>query len=259
MDDYKNFDRKWKLIGVRYRKDSGEMRFIYANKIAEKAIQKGMEVYPEGSVFAKIAYLTEPDPAFEASMGPSQTRRFQFMVKNNKLYKEHHGWGYALFNNEGKVNATPVKEQVQACADCHEVVPERDYVFTAPYKKKTSSQPIAKIFSQEIILKSSMPENIQKLLPAQFEKVTRVKSSIIKNVFQGTLDEIKPIIAQISVTQKMPVVFLSEDGKHFSIVYPEDLTVECDDEGAKGLFVVGVHSMPDNQVYKNHFCQSFAN
>jgi hypothetical protein len=256
LEKYRGFEKTWELITVRYRKDSSELRLVYANKIASRAFKKGSRVFPDGSVLAKVAYLTQADPAFESSLAPAQNRRFQFMVKNKKLYKQHHGWGYALFDPQGNVHPGPVEEQTAACASCHEIVPERDYVFSWKFNQEASLAPqIFKLNFDRVPLDKSM-ERYRKLIPLSFDSVLKIKSPLTRNVFQGTLDELKPALAKLSVTNKSPVLFESSDGRMFTLIYPEDLTIECEDEGAKGLFVVSINSMPKGENHKVHFCQA---
>lgn len=257
FDKYKGFEKKWELITVRYRKDNTELRLVYGNKVAAQAMKKGMKVFPNGAVLAKVAYLSQPDPAFESSLAPTQSRRFQFMVKDSKKYKQHHGWGYALFDAHGKVNPEPVDQQTAACASCHDIVPERDYVFSWKFNQAPSqAAQLFKLDFEKVMLNKEL-ELYKKYLPQTFDHVIKIKSHLTKNVFQGTLDELKPALAKLAVTNKSPVLFESDDKTKFTLIYPEDLTIECDDEGAKGLFVVSINSMLNNEVNKVHFCQGY--
>lgn len=259
FQQFKGFEHKWKLVTVRYRRDNQELRYVYANKKAHIAILQNKLPYPDGAVFAKVAYLAQPDPAFESSLFPSQTRRFQFMVKNSKKYKETNGWGYALFNQQGEIHPEPEKDQVIACHSCHQIVPERDYVFSASLSEALKKTKRGKIFEWEIeeILYEKIPSLVRQQLPESFKSLLQVKSPLTKNVFQGTLDEIKPSLAKIVVTQKKAVLFISDDMKRFTLIYPEDLKIECDDEGAKGLFLVSINSLLENKTNKVHFCQAY--
>lgn len=69
MDQYPEFEKNWKLVTVRYREDSGELRFVYANDLAYQSMQELNPKYPEGSVFAKIGLLSEDDPQFSQFQG----------------------------------------------------------------------------------------------------------------------------------------------------------------------------------------------
>src|SRR6185436_10943563 len=52
LSDFPDFEKKWKLVTVRFRKDTGEMRFTYANDLAFENLQKGVIDYPDGAIFA---------------------------------------------------------------------------------------------------------------------------------------------------------------------------------------------------------------
>lgn len=254
---YVGFEKQWKLVTVRYRKDNREMRFVYANPVAWNAMNKGMKTYPNGAIFAKVAYLAQPDPAFESSLAPSESRRFQFMVKDSVKYKQHNGWGYALFNSYGEMNPEPQDQQVNACASCHNVIPERDYVFSWKFNQVPSKNLNLFKYTHQEVSRKDIPQNIAALLPEKMVQLLKVISPMTKDVFQGTLDELKPSLARLSVNSKMPVLFMSDDQKKFTLIYPEDLTIECDDEGVKGLFVVSINSMMNDTTNKVHFCQSY--
>ena len=88
LSDYEGFEKKWRLVTVRYRKDTGEMRFTYANPKAWNALLKRSKDYPDGAVFAKIGIITMEDPAFPSSAVPAGTRRYQLMVRNKKKHAE---------------------------------------------------------------------------------------------------------------------------------------------------------------------------
>ncbi|MBY0416354.1 MAG: cytochrome P460 family protein [Bdellovibrionales bacterium] len=38
LADYAGFEKKWEMVTIRYREDSGEMRITYGNDIAVKAL-----------------------------------------------------------------------------------------------------------------------------------------------------------------------------------------------------------------------------
>ena len=75
LKQYEGFEKNWRLVTVRYRKDTGEMRLTYANELAWKTLSEGRINYPKGAVFAKIGVKTESDPAFAASLSPEGTRK----------------------------------------------------------------------------------------------------------------------------------------------------------------------------------------
>ncbi len=114
FQNFKDFPQKWKLISVRYRQDSNEMRFTYANDIAVNAMKSLKPNYPDGAAFGKIGFIAESDPSFPSSLAPTGTRRFQIMYKNKKTYKNSDGWGYALFDSNGQLFNEDLKAKTNA-------------------------------------------------------------------------------------------------------------------------------------------------
>jgi hypothetical protein len=255
-DSFKGFEKKWHQVAVRFRKDTSEMRVIYANKIAQKAIENHMTKFPDGSVLAKIAYLAEPDPLFESSLRQSQLRRYQFMIKDSTKYLDGKGWGYALYDSEGKPTTTNLKEQTEACISCHDIAENRDYVFSVNLSLRKDKQEVFEWRHKSIALKQ-IPESIRSLIPSQFKFATLVQNPKLKHVFEGTFDEVKPSLSKLAVKLKNPILFASQDFKKFALVFPENLSIHCDDEGAKGLFIASFHSTGSGGIHKNYFCQSF--
>ncbi len=126
------FWRSWKLVTVRYRKDNGEQRFVYANDIAWKAIRDGRARYPDGAMFGKIAFGTSDDAAFPNSAEPARFARLQLMLKDSKGHAESDGWAYAIIIGRGRPPYDSVQSTAAACHACHQAVPGRDYVFSTP-------------------------------------------------------------------------------------------------------------------------------
>ncbi|HVK60456.1 MAG TPA: cytochrome P460 family protein [Bdellovibrionales bacterium] len=218
----KDFERTWRLVTVRYREDSKELRFTYANDIAWKAMFSLTPNYPDGAMFAKTAILTENDPSFTSSRTPSASVRYQFMLRNKKKYKETEGWGYALFNADGKLFKDDVKVATQACAACHRIVPERDYVFSRPFQKEFyaqtghSSFPSGNNTSIKFLPreKKYFAKSVQEyLLNANVESL---EGPLKDNAFSGTLDEVVPLLLERAKK-------LSTDALLF--VNPENFTV----------------------------------
>lgn len=247
---FEGFEKKWKLVTVRFRRDTNEMRFTYANPKAWKALQNGVTNYPEGSVFAKIGVKTDDDPAFTSSAVPSGVRRYQLMVKNSKLHKETQGWGYALFDVNGKTFPEDPKTQARACAACHQAVPQRGYVFSQimslAYEKNSqdnnrdNGRDNAKgnardngkdsgntaensyNFKFETWPVIRLPRDIRLRLPEGAMQIRVLSGELRQNIFQGTLDEIRPILAEESVKTSLPALLLSSDEKRYSVVYLAD-------------------------------------
>lgn len=228
--DYAGFEQKWQLVTVRFRKDTNELRWTYANPQAWKALESGAIDYPEGSVLAKVGVATADDPQFISSAVPSGARRYQIMVRDQKKYASTGGWGYALFDVAGKTFPEDPKLSAMACYACHSIVKNRGQVFSQPFSLASQSQPLLSLtkspsgFSKiefawlEI---TKLPAAIRKVLPEKTNRVRVVTNSeITKNIFQGTLDEIKPTLELEAYLSKAPAILMDMDEKRFSVVAP---------------------------------------
>lgn len=257
LKDFQDFEKKWKLVTVRFRKDTGELRFTYANPKAWKALQKGGTSYPKGSIFAKIGLATEEDPAFVSSAVPSGTRRYQFMVRDDK-YKETDGWAYALFDSEGKTFPGEPNLASKACAACHRLVPDRGYVFSKPMTLSAFALPkLDKKDSERVgfidIKANKLPEVIRKHIPAHFNNLREITGVLTDTIFQGTLDEVRPTLAKESLRRGLPSLLRDKAGQMFSLVYATGNNSSC----AKGeVEMLGIHSlMNKDEVHTLRFCQ----
>lgn len=265
FSDFLDFEKKWKLVTVRYRKDTGEMRLTYANDLAYENLLKGTTDYPEGSVFAKIGIKTMEDKAFPSSAVPAGARRYQFMIRDKKKFESTDGWGYALFDKGGKIYPEDQAVQSAACAACHHIVPERGYVFSqmmelSLFKGEKGAEKKESHYSEKIkfleIAYERLPDVIKKEIPPSYKKAKEVNHTIAKFLFQGTLDEIKPLLAEESIKTKLPVYIIGPDKKTFAVVYIENVDIMCEQEGKKGYFMKAVSSSIGNGVpnYENRFC-----
>lgn len=124
---------RWRLVTVRYRKDNGEQRFIYANELAWQALREQRAAYPDGSMFGKVAVQTREDPLFPNSAVPSFSSRIQLMKKDARAFAASDGWGYALYTAAAPESQEPVEQVVAACHACHRVAQARDFVFAVPF------------------------------------------------------------------------------------------------------------------------------
>ena len=186
LEDYADFwknPNKWHFVTVRYRKDSGEMRLTYANDIAWKALLAGGKDYPDGAVFGKVGLLTHEDPAFTSSAVPSGARRYQLMIKDKKKWPDTDGWGYALFDWQGLAVREDQDIAAQACHACHALVPERDYVFSEPFRLEIGAKaPVPQAealprISFETISFSELPEKAREKMPEGLKQARLVQVS----------------------------------------------------------------------------------
>lgn len=255
--DYKTFPEKWEIVTIRFRKDTGEMRITYANPVAMKALKEGRTDYPEGSVFAKTGIHTGVDPQFISSVVPKGIRRYQLMVRNKKRYSTTNGWGYALFDPEGRTFNEDPKITQDACFACHTIVENRGDVFsqhfsTTRYVKPIFTQEEKKTTTLNYVTRSvgSLPEHLRKLVPSWAKEVRWVDVEILrKHVFQGTLDELRPLLEHESIKTKLPAMFASKDEKRFVFVYPGK-----SDECLDTTQVTSVSTDPKGQTVTEKFC-----
>lgn len=247
LKDYKDFQKNWKLVTVRYRNDTSEMRFTYANQIAYKALVKGINNYPDGAVFAKIGLKTGEDPSFPSSAVPLGARRYQFMVRNKKKYSETNGWSYALFDERGLTFPEEPKNQAMACAACHNAVPERGFVFSQLMElQQRNLNEHNKTNISSLVFKTieatKLPKKIFNYLTANTKYVRVLEGEMRRHLFQGTLEEIRPALSSEVYSSKLPAVLFNEDGSRFSLVVPENIGANCQDQNKSGLFMKSIYT-----------------
>ena len=258
LEKYKNFEHLWKLVTVRFRKDTGELRFTYANPLAYKILKSGKTNYPDGAIFGKVGYMTEEDPSFASSLVPSGARRLQLMVKNKNKYKDEGGWGFALFNNEGVTFPESPKTQVGACFACHAAVPERGFVFSEIMEQSSvKTHPLEKKqLPFKTISVTGLSEKIKKIIPKDFLDARVLEGEMREKMFQGTLEEIRPSLSLEASISKLPVILMNKEENRFSIVFPENLEAKCKDGEKEGMFMSSVYTKmgKENEVQTLHFC-----
>lgn len=246
LKDFPKFEENWRLVTVRYRSDTNEQRFTFANPLAWRALMKGSKDYPDGSVFAKIGFITEPDGAFPSSGVPSGARRYQFMVRDKKKFKTTDGWGYALFQSNGLTYPEDPGIKTVSCHACHKIVPDRGYVFSEPMVLSPymhTLQKSAKDAMNRLVYrdgnKNELPQAILEQLPKGISKVRLLVGDIQKNLFEGTLNEVRPALALESLKNGAPAILLSDDKKSFSAVFTNSESQECkESQAAKDMIAV---------------------
>lgn len=249
FSDYKNFF-EWPLVTVRFRRDTEEQRFTYANKVAWDALAANSKDYPDQSVFVKVGYITENDPAFASSAVPSGGRRIQVMVRDKKKYKSTDGWGYALFKLDGTTLVGDNSQTAMQCAACHRIVPERGYVFSQPFDRrvvvakapaapggasydKTLSAAVKtapkNIFVERPISAIPLRHLVRTLIPATAKDINLVEGDMLKSVFIGSYVEIIPSLVNQALKTNKPAALIEENSKgKFSLAFVmDDKAMEC--------------------------------
>jgi Cytochrome P460 len=119
--------RQWELLAVSYETAFDEFRGILGNTLAIKSYADATLPFPDGTMFAKLAWKRVPSSEFNGAFVPGATTTVQFMVKDAKKYTSTGGWGFGRF-----INGKPVDEaQHKTCFACHQAnVKNHDLVFT---------------------------------------------------------------------------------------------------------------------------------
>lgn len=267
LAQFSDFERNWHLVTVRFRKDTNELRFTYANDLAWETLIKGSVTYPDGAIFGKIGVQTKPDPSFPSSATPMGVRRYQLMVMDRTKNANTDGWGYALFDANGNTFPGDEKAATMACAACHRIVPERGEVFSQLMPgtlKKFSVISSADAWEAKLsftdVAHESLPLNIRKYLPKAFKKVRLLEGDLVHHVFFGTLDEIQPLLAHEVLVSKRPALLLTDDKTQFSLVYPIETDAGCD-KRKRQVGLRSVHSLVKkrdsaDEVFETFSCQA---
>jgi len=127
LRDYKN----WKTISSTERFDNNSMREILGNDVAVKAVAEDhIHPWPDGTVFAKVAWLDQPD-----GKGLVRTGAFyqvEFMIRDSKKYASTLGWGWARWRGADLKPYGKDASFTGECVNCHRPLRSTNYVFTSP-------------------------------------------------------------------------------------------------------------------------------
>ena len=213
------FWAKWNLVTTRLRKDNEEQRFIYANKLAYDAMKDGALIFPDGSMFGKLAYSTKADPQFPNSYEPVNFTRLQIMVKNKEKFKKTDGWSYYIYVDGVSHSQKDDVRKNLACHACHTLVKDRDFVFSAPTFLEGKGTDYAKIGKD---FKDLFKKIDLKYLPPLESEIFSLFRSAPKQVmvrrmrlFSGSLYEsIGPLYSYVSQTG-LPFAIIDPVGRRF--------------------------------------------
>lgn len=267
---YGDFTKTWKLVTVRYRQDTHEMRFTYANDVAWEHLNKGSSDYPKGSVFAKVGFKSGIDPAFNSSIVPNGARRFQYMVRDKDKYADTDGWGYAVFKSDGTLFDGDVKANSTACNACHRLVPERGLVFSEPLEFSPFTKEISKTYplqknKSHIFFVKLPAKEFKGDLKVQNKKMNLhnlhfIDGEIRRFFFGGTLDEVTPLLINQVLNTGEPAGFLSQDFNTFKIIV-KNSRAKCSERstGFRSFESRAEWTKGDKKLISNEFCFSGSN
>jgi Cytochrome P460/Haem-binding domain len=121
----------WHLVSTTDRGDNNTFRFILGNDIAINAAQSGnVSPWPDGTRFAKIAWLQESGP--DGLVHPGSFWQVELMVKDAQRYKDTDGWGWGRWRGIDLKPYGNDEHFVNECTGCHQPVRGDDFVFTLP-------------------------------------------------------------------------------------------------------------------------------
>ena len=122
----------WEAVSTTERYDNGTLRLILANDVAVKAIREGHGYpWPDGAVFAKVAWDQLPDSSGEIHAGAF--KQVEFMIRDHELFSASFGWGWARW--VGGLALKPYGKDaffVTECVNCHRPLDKTDHTFTFP-------------------------------------------------------------------------------------------------------------------------------
>jgi hypothetical protein len=231
---YANFWSDWKLVTVRYRKDNGEQRFVYANDIAWRAMREGRTSYPEGAMFGKVAFSVVDDPSFPNSMEPTRFTRIQLMKKDSSLYGSTDGWGYALILRGSKPEPDTNRATAATCHGCHRVVPERDFVFSnssflvRPAAVEHSVAFKARFREQQYSSFTEFEKNaLKRVLRHEAVETLGAIRSVSMDLFEGSVNESIGVLARYASEDGKVYALWDERSGHFIVARPLAASPTC--------------------------------
>ncbi len=128
LPDYKN----WKPISSTERFDNHTLRQILGNDVAVKAIaQHHINPWPDGTAFAKIAWLQQADA--NGIVRPGAFYQVEFMIRDSNKYAATKGWGFARWRGADLKPYGKDRHFANECVGCHRPLEKTNYVFTMPF------------------------------------------------------------------------------------------------------------------------------
>jgi hypothetical protein len=120
--------RQWELVGpAQEAPPLDEIRAVLGNSVAIDAYRDRTLPFPDGTIFAKLAWKHVQSPDFRPASIPGAATTIQIMVKDSSKYAATGGWGFGRFINGKPVDAA----QHRTCFPCHAALAKaHDFVFT---------------------------------------------------------------------------------------------------------------------------------
>jgi hypothetical protein len=258
---YASASETWPLITSRYRKDTEEIRLVYGNRAAVKALSEGRHEFPDGTVFVKYGYATADDPLFASSAVPQGVRRMQVMVRDSRKYADTDGWGYALFIGD-KVSPEWNEHAAKACMACHRLAASRGEVFSELLNAKAAlrSSAFGKALEfRKVGLGAIDPARAEakELIAGISNSWSRLHGEMNKFNISGTFNELLPALISEAKRSGLPAGFLPENSSYFLMVgrVPGTPSVKCGKN--ENAFAVAKRSSRTYQKNNRHGVRRF--
>ncbi len=133
----------WQAVAVSQPED--KLNLILANPVMIDAYRAGVpgnaKPFPDGSKIAKITWNSKQNAESPFSVNvPDTLAGIGFIVKDSTRFSDTGGWGYAQFDYDPASDTFTPNTSLQGSdakcgAECHSIVAEKDYIFTAYGKR----------------------------------------------------------------------------------------------------------------------------
>lgn len=138
FSEFKGYET-WSDVAVSQTNDA--IKAILANPVMIKAYQEGIpgngKPFPDGSMIVKIAWNKQKNPVSPYFVNvPAALQSVAFIEKDSKRFPDSSGWGYAELVYDApsktfKPYGNDASFGTKICYQCHTLVKEKDYIFTA--------------------------------------------------------------------------------------------------------------------------------
>ena len=133
----------WQAVAVSQPED--KVNLIVANPVMIDAYRAGVpgngKPFPNGSKIAKITWNSKQNAESPFAVNvPDTLAGIGFIVKDSTRFSDTGGWGYAQFDYDTASDTFTPNTSLQGSdtkcgAECHSIVAEKDYIFTAYGKR----------------------------------------------------------------------------------------------------------------------------
>jgi len=177
--------KSWQVIATTNRFDNQTLRVVYGNDIAVKAIRNNtINPWPDGSSFVKLSWARIKDADGQVTSGTFVN--VQIMEKNDNLFPDTKGWGFARYVGTGLKPYNPNKMVAQTCFNCHKMADATGYVFDVPFRQKevdphaTTNDPLLFDAKGEQVITSFANEK-DSSLSTLYGNAAAIRSTILGN------------------------------------------------------------------------------